>query len=126
MNEQESQKLAFKNWNDLNKNSLSLDHKNGHQQGWDDAIEWIKQGQEPVAEVCFGFILDYRKQIIKVSSDERLPIGLQLYTNPQPPQKVTELIEALELIREMAVGFPEDLSFYQIADKALSKLESKK
>lgn len=41
-------------------------------------------------------------------------------------QEVTELIEALELIRDMAVGFPEDLSFYQIADKALSKLEAKK
>ena len=41
-------------------------------------------------------------------------------------QEVTELIEALELIREMAVGFPEDLTFYQIADKALSKLEAKK
>lgn len=139
MNEQEAQKAAFKKWGDLNKHRLSIDHKYGHEQGWDDAIEWIKQRQEPVAwrwlyngrafdnGWCEGPLPE--KDIIRIAESNSRTLEVA-YTHPAPPPEVAELIEAgklaLEYFRHRQQQYKNIYPFWFMPlEEAISKLEVK-
>ena len=133
MNEQEAQKAAFKNWDYLNKNSLSIDHKNAHQQGWDDAIEWVKQGQEPFPG-CAVYTDKYgeKRMVMGMEKGQEDRYGQRLYLHPASTPEVVELIEAakkaLEAFEWSWGGEPmPSLEFEAMGllRKALSKAEVK-
>ena len=70
--------------------------------------------------------VSFQIEVVEKGETKRIREQERKKAKEEAQKNLAELIEALELIREMAADFPEDLNFYQIADKALSKIEAKK
>lgn len=124
MTEQEAQKKAFEKWYEINYYSLSFDHQAGHEKGWEDALEWVKHGQEPVAEALGGFFTGPLKQMIKIKGEETLPIGAELYLHPAPQPDVAELVQAARFLLDEVghLGNASPVSLTKL-EQALAKWE---
>lgn len=122
MTEQEAQKAAFEKYSaDLN-GTLGAGNFEDHKRGWSDAIEWVKNGQEPVWLYHCGFnhlhsIITKKAAFVasSVVEGEEVTEGMRLavinlslyavemsrlfaknplYLHPTPQPDVTELVEA--------------------------------
>lgn len=141
------QEIAFENWREKCGYSSNLLYDT-----WKSALEWVKNGQEPVSLYHCGF-KNLHSIIIKkaafvassVVEGEEVTEGMRsavidlstyavemsrlfaknpLYAHPAPQPDVVELVEALNQIMIESKECEDDRSYY-IARQALAKWEGK-
>ena len=86
---------------------------------WNDCLEWVKHGQEPVAIICPDDVYGF------VSCTKDHYGALMVYTHPAPQPDVAELVEALKAFvfnSSCQVNYPDEC---ERAERVLEKMEGK-
>lgn len=99
MTDKEAQEAAFEKYSADFNGTLGAENFEDHKRGWDDALEWVKKGQEPV-----GWIWPKEKNgylcVTKMKTAPDFSFwdkkARPLYTHPAPHPDVSELVEVLK------------------------------